>query len=62
MVVRVYFIRKKMCYEVSWKGFRGKIEFEWSTIMGIRASLNDKEPGILEVEVHYFFSLIYVFD
>lgn len=51
-----------MCYEVSWKGFRGKIEFEWSTIMGIRASLNDKEPGILEVEVHYFFSLIYVFD
>ncbi|CAK9328437.1 unnamed protein product [Citrullus colocynthis] len=51
LVVRVYFIRKKMCYEVSWKGFRGKIEFEWSTIMGIRASLNDKEPGILEVEL-----------
>lgn len=51
LVVKLNFASKQICYELMWNGSRKKIEVDWSNIMGIKASLNDKEHGILEVEV-----------
>lgn len=52
LVVKAYFVRKKLTWEVLQNGYWKNIEIEWSNIVGIKTSLKENEPAILEIEVY----------
>ncbi|XP_062081853.1 uncharacterized protein LOC133788398 isoform X2 [Humulus lupulus] len=51
VVTKCYFAKKKLVWEILERGLKSKIEIQWEYIMGMRVSLEENQPGILEVEL-----------
>eukprot|EP00249_Psilotum_nudum_P021192 c28013_g1_i2 orf=269-1945(+) len=51
LVVKCYYAKKKLVWEVLENGLKSKIEIQWSDITALKASCPDIEPGVLEIEV-----------
>ncbi|KAL9667356.1 hypothetical protein QQ045_001710 [Rhodiola kirilowii] len=52
LVVKCYFAKKKLVWEVLEGALKSKIEIQWCDIMGIRAVTHEPDqPGILEIEL-----------
>ncbi|KAL3538265.1 hypothetical protein ACH5RR_001631 [Cinchona calisaya] len=52
LVAKCYFAKRKLVWEVLGGALKSKIEIQWSDIIGIRATIADNQPGILEIELH----------
>ena len=51
LVVKIYFAKRKLVWEILENALKKKIEIQWSDIIGIRARIMEDKPGILEIEV-----------
>ena len=49
LVVKCYFARKKLVWEVIEGGLKRKIEIQWSDIMALKANMPEDGPGTLKV-------------
>lgn len=54
VVAKCYYAKRKLVWEILENGLKSKIEVQWSDIMGMRAVLEENQPGILEIEVLCF--------
>ncbi|XP_027102499.1 uncharacterized protein [Coffea arabica] len=52
LVAKCYYAKRKLVWEVLEGALKSKIEILWSDIVGIRATIIDDQPGVLEVELH----------
>lgn len=55
LVAKSYYAKKKLVWEFLEKSLKRKIEIQWADIIGIRATAEENEPGILELEVNFVF-------
>ncbi|KAH9755513.1 ATP-dependent DNA helicase [Citrus sinensis] len=51
LVAKSYYAKKKLVWEFLEKSLKRKIEIQWADIIGIRATAEENEPGILELEL-----------
>ncbi|GLJ53582.1 hypothetical protein SUGI_1143100 [Cryptomeria japonica] len=51
LVVKCYFAKRKLVWEVLEGGLKSKIEIQWSDVTGISASCPENGPGILEIQI-----------
>lgn len=56
-MAKCYYAKKKLVWEFLERTLKRKIEIQWGDILAIRATMNENEPGILEIEVKFFISL-----
>ena len=61
LVAKCYYAKRKLVWEVLEGALKSKIEILWSDIVGIRATIIDDQPGVLEVEVNIFFFVVKIF-
>lgn len=54
-MAKSYYAKKKLVWEFLEKSLKRKIEIQWADIIGIRATTEENEPGILELEVNIYF-------
>ncbi|KAL4636538.1 hypothetical protein ACB092_03G016900 [Castanea dentata] len=52
LVVKIYFAKRKLVWEILENALKKKIEIQWSDIVGIRARIMEDKPGILEIELN----------
>ncbi|KAK4595377.1 hypothetical protein RGQ29_013724 [Quercus rubra] len=52
LVVKIYFAKRKLVWEILENALKKKIEIQWSDIIGIRARIMEDKPGILEIELN----------
>lgn len=51
LVAKCYYAKRKLVWEVLDNGLKSKIEIQWSDITGLKASLPDKGPASLHIEI-----------
>ncbi|XP_044482933.1 uncharacterized protein LOC123209177 isoform X2 [Mangifera indica] len=51
LVAKCYYAKKKLVWEFLERTLKRKIEIQWGDILAIRATMNENEPGILEIEL-----------
>ncbi|KAI3752592.1 hypothetical protein L2E82_24626 [Cichorium intybus] len=51
LVVKIYYAKKQLLWEFLFGSLKRKIEIPWSNISAINASINERENGILEIEL-----------
>ncbi|KAF8390481.1 hypothetical protein HHK36_025007 [Tetracentron sinense] len=51
LVAKCYYAKRKFVWEVLHSGLKNKIEVLWSDIASLKATCNDNEPQILEIEL-----------
>ncbi|KAM7478452.1 hypothetical protein LguiA_026665 [Lonicera macranthoides] len=52
LVAKCYYAKRKFVWEILEGALKSKIEIQWSDIAGIRATISEDEPGILEIELN----------
>ncbi|KAL1145646.1 hypothetical protein V6Z11_A11G312500 [Gossypium hirsutum] len=52
LVAKCYFAKKKLVWEVLESGLKSKIEVQWSDISAFKATVQEGEPGILQIELN----------
>ncbi|KAM2612884.1 hypothetical protein TB2_032798 [Malus domestica] len=52
LVVKCYYAKRKLVWEILDQGLKSKIEVQWSDISALRAVIEENEPGILEIELN----------
>ncbi|KAK4424543.1 hypothetical protein Salat_1647700 [Sesamum alatum] len=52
LVAKLYYAKKKLVWEILSSRLKNKIEMLWSDISAIRATLQDDEEGLLEIELN----------
>ncbi|KAK9291634.1 hypothetical protein L1049_019583 [Liquidambar formosana] len=52
LVAKCYYAKRKLVWEVLERGLKKKIELQWSDILAIRATIEENQPGILEIELN----------
>ena len=55
LVAKCYYGKRKLVWEILDNGLKNKIEIQWQDILAMRAILEEKRPGILQIEVLSFF-------
>ena len=55
LVAKCYFAKRKLMWEILENGLKRKIQMQWENILAIRADIKENQPGILEIEVHFWF-------
>ena len=61
LVVKIYFAKRKLVWEILENALKKKIEIQWSDIIGIRARIMEDKPGILEIEVIFLILVSFFF-
>ncbi|KAH1083743.1 hypothetical protein J1N35_023504 [Gossypium stocksii] len=51
LVAKCYFAKKKLVWEVLESGLKSKIEVQWSDISAFKATVQEGEPGTLQIEL-----------
>jgi len=51
LVVKCYFAKRKLVWEVLEGGLKSKIEIQWSDITGIKATCPENKPSTLDIEL-----------
>lgn len=51
MLVKCYFGKRKLVWEVLESGLKSKIEVQWSDITGLKATCPENKPATLVIEV-----------
>ncbi|XP_031249169.1 uncharacterized protein LOC116106997 [Pistacia vera] len=51
LVAKCYYAKKKLVWEFLERTLKRKIEIQWGDILAIRATMNENEPGILQIEL-----------
>ncbi|XP_022872928.1 uncharacterized protein LOC111391881 isoform X1 [Olea europaea var. sylvestris] len=52
VIVKIYYAKKKIVWEILQRPLKKKIEIQWSDISAIRASMPDNEVATLEIELN----------
>ncbi|GAA0141041.1 hypothetical protein LIER_02278 [Lithospermum erythrorhizon] len=52
IVAKCYYAKRKLVWEILEGPLKSKIELQWSNIVGIRATILDNQPSILEIELN----------
>ncbi|KAL0412918.1 UNVERIFIED_CONTAM: hypothetical protein Sradi_1493500 [Sesamum radiatum] len=52
LVAKVYFAKKRIVWEILFRALKNKIEILWSDISAIQFSIQDKEDGVLHIELN----------
>lgn len=55
LVAKCYFAKRRLVWEFLENGLKSKIEIQWSDILSLRVTIQEDEPGILDIEVRHFF-------
>lgn len=58
-MVKIYFAKRKLIWEIMEDGLKNKIEIEWADILALRVYSQDDETEVLEVEVGHFFHIYF---
>ncbi|KAF3454121.1 hypothetical protein FNV43_RR04568 [Rhamnella rubrinervis] len=51
LVAKFYYAKRKLVWEILEKSLKSKIEVQWSDVMGMRAIVEENQPGVLEIEL-----------
>ncbi|KAH9287837.1 hypothetical protein KI387_031954, partial [Taxus chinensis] len=51
LVVKCYFAKRKLVWEILEGGLKSKVEIQWSDVTGISASCPENGPGTLEIQI-----------
>ncbi|MBA0803862.1 hypothetical protein Gohar_014029, partial [Gossypium harknessii] len=52
LIAKCYFAKKKLVWEVLESGLKSKIEVQWSDISAFKATVQEGEPGTLQIELN----------
>lgn len=59
LVAKFYYAKRKLVWEILRDGLKDKIEIQWQNISAIRAVMEENLPGILEIEVYFFYTFVF---
>lgn len=55
LVAKLYYAKRKLVWEFLEGPLKKKIEIQWSDIGAMRATIEDGQPGVWEIEVIHLF-------
>lgn len=61
VVAKCYFGKRQLVWEILENRLKKKIQIPWGHISAMRATIEEKQPEVLEVEVYNIFIYKYIF-
>ena len=55
LVAKIFYVKRKMVWEILEICLKSKIEIKWDDIIGMRVVLEKNQPGSLDIEVYIYF-------